>query len=184
MPLANEAFTDNVRRFCQWVESGTHDLETARQLLLALMQGIPFLTVSEAQDDEPQYPQRDYEGWKADYQRFSDFPFQYYREVYSPCKLDDEPPLIGDVHDDFADIYGELWHGLQAWDRGDAVYAISYWRDSYFRHWGHHASSAIHALDEYYRNMKNAEEDAALEDEPPPPPATSDGSGGGLSPMS
>lgn len=162
MYLAIETFAENVRHFCQWVESEPHDVQTARQLLLALMQGIPYLVVSDNQRDaEPEYPSRGHESWQVDIKRISDFAFQYYREVFSPCNVDDEPPVCGDVYDDLADIYGDLWHGLQAWDRGDGVYAVSYWRDSYFQHWGHHASSAIYAIDEYYRKTKNGEQDAA-----------------------
>jgi uncharacterized protein DUF5063 len=89
--------------------------------------------------------------WQADHKRFSDFPFQYYRGVFSSCDLDDAAADTGDVHDDLADIYGELWHGLQGLDQGDGVYAAAYWRESYFQHWGHHASSAYYAIDEYYR---------------------------------
>src|SRR5436190_10805786 len=167
MSIAIETFADNVRHFCQWTEGGPHDVETARQLLLALMQGIPYLLVADDErDEEPEYPRREHEGWQADHKRFSDFPFQYYREIFSPCDLDDEPPVGGDVHDDLADIYGDLWHGLQALDRGDATYAVSYWRESYFQHWGHHASSAIYAIDEFYRKTKNGEQDAPLNDGP------------------
>jgi hypothetical protein len=121
------------------------------------MQGIPYLVVSEARVDSPDYARRDHEGWKADHQRFKDFPFQYYREMFSPCDLDDEDPVTGDIHDDLADIYGDLWHGLQALDRGDGVYAVKYWRESYFQHWGHHAASAVYVIDEYYRRIKNGE---------------------------
>jgi hypothetical protein len=160
MSLAIETFAENVRHFCQWAESRKHDVETPRQLLLALMQGIPYLVVPDAQEEESEYPERGHEGWQVDHKRFSDFPFQHYREVFSPCDLDDEAPVTGDVHDDFADIYGDLWHGLQALDRGDGVYAVRYWRESYFQHWGHHASSAIYAIDEYYRRTKNGEQDA------------------------
>ena len=161
MSFAIETFADNVRHFCRWSEGGSHDVETARQLLLALLQGIPYLaTGSNESDEEAKYPRREHEGWLADHKRFSDFPFQYYREIFSPCDLDDEPPVGGDVHDDLADIYGDLWHGLQALDRGDAAYAVSYWRESYFQHWGHHASSAIYAIDEFYRTTKNREQDA------------------------
>jgi hypothetical protein len=155
MSLAIETFAGNVRQFCQWAESCNHDLETARQLLLALMQGVPYLLISNAREDEPEYPQRECEGWQADHKRFSDFPFQYYREVFSPCDLDEAAPVIGDVHDDLADIYGELWHGLQALDQGDGAYAAAYWRESYSMHWGHHASSAFYAIDEYYRRSKS-----------------------------
>ena len=73
--------------------------------------------------------------------------------------------MTGDIHDDFADIYGDLWHGLQAFDRGDGVYAVGHWRASYFQHWGHHASLAIYVIDEYYRKTKNGEQDAGPNDE-------------------
>lgn len=156
MSLAIETFAENVRHFCQWVESSNHDVETARQLLLALMQGVPHLIVSDdLREHESQHPRRGYEGWEADYKRLSDFPIQHYREIFSPCVLNDEPPVGGDLHDDLADIYGDLWHGLHALDSGDGIYAVSYWRESYFQHWGHHASSAVYAIDEYYRMMRN-----------------------------
>src|SRR5947207_1285155 len=116
MSLAVETFTENVRHFCRWAESDTHHVQTARQLLLALMQGIPHLVHSDIGAKQSDYPRRGHEGWQADHKRFSDFPFQYYREIFSPCDLDDETPVTGDVHDDLADIYGDLWHGLQALD--------------------------------------------------------------------
>ena len=47
MSLAIEAFVDNVRRYCEWVESEHHDLLTARQLLMrghaSLAQSLPIL---------------------------------------------------------------------------------------------------------------------------------------------
>ena len=151
MSPAIETFAENVRHFCQWAESTKHDVQTARQLLLALMQGIPYLTVVGADDSEREYPRRNYDQWKADHQRFADFGFQFYREVFAPCDIDGEAAITGDVHDDFADIYGDLCHGLQALDQGDGVYAVRYWRESYFQHWGHHISAAIYAIDEFYR---------------------------------
>jgi hypothetical protein len=62
MSLAIETFADNVRHFCRWVETDRHDVQTVRQLLLALMQGITYLTVSEPEDErEREYPRRDYD---------------------------------------------------------------------------------------------------------------------------
>src|SRR5579859_5134230 len=73
MSLAIDTFAENVRRFCQWTEAGPHDIETARQLLLALMQGVPYLVVGEDErGDEPEYPRRQHEGWQLDHKRFSD----------------------------------------------------------------------------------------------------------------
>ncbi|EEF62830.1 DUF5063 domain-containing protein [Pedosphaera parvula] len=146
-----EEFVNNVRKFCQWAESSQHEVQTARELLLALMQGVSYLPADYTEESETEYPERSREDWKADYKRFADFPFQYYWKIFSPCNLDEETPVTGDVHDDLADIYEDLWHGLQALDLGDATYARNYWYESYFIHWGHHASSAVYAVDEYFR---------------------------------
>ena len=127
MSLAIEAFLENARGFCSWVESEKHDVTTLRQLLLALMQGVPYLVTQAGSGKEWEYPQRGHEGWQSDHKRF--IPLQYYRQVFSPCDLDEDAPVTGDVHDDLADIYSGLWHGLQALDRGDGVYAVRYWRD-------------------------------------------------------
>ena len=56
--------------------------------------------------------------------RFKDFPF-HYRETFKPLDLSEEPTVC-DIHDDFADIYGDLWHGLKALELGDGVYAIEH----------------------------------------------------------
>ena len=86
-----------------------------------------------------------------DIRMFSDLPFQFYRVVFDPHNLDaTDEPVMGDLHDDLADIYGELWHGLQAYRGGDFDVALSLWVDSYFIHWGRHASSALAAIDTYY----------------------------------
>ena len=120
MSLDIEAFSENVRQYCQWVESSEHDLQSARQLLLVLLQAIPYLTVPDATDKpEQDYPSRDHAKWESDHNRLADLPLQYYREVFAPCDLDEEPPVTADLRDDLADIYGELWHGLQALNSGD-----------------------------------------------------------------
>ena len=67
MSLAIETFADNVRQFCQWAESGPHDVQTMRQLLLALMQGIPYLLVSDDQSEKPAYPSRGHAEWQMDH---------------------------------------------------------------------------------------------------------------------
>jgi hypothetical protein len=153
MSRSVEEFIENVRKFCQWTESSQHDLQTARELLLALMQGVASLPAdSKQEDNEKNYPERVHEDWKADVQRFGDFPFQYYKQVFSSADLDEIEVVTGDVCDDLADVYGELWHGLQALDLGDFQYAVNYWHSSYFIHWGHHASAAAHAIDEHFRN--------------------------------
>ena len=67
MSLALEAFVENVREFCDWIESDQHTLQPVRQTLLALLQGTPYLVVSgstePAADD---FPRRNIvAGWRT-----------------------------------------------------------------------------------------------------------------------
>jgi hypothetical protein len=155
LPAVN-AFIGNVRAFCAWVESDKHDCLTARQLLLVLMHAIPDLRLQdEVEPPGEEIPRREYDGWKSDFARFDDLPFHFYRTVHSSCDVDDDDSVVGDLRDDLADIYGDLWHGLMALDRGHAAYAVEHWHDSYCYHWGHHASQAVHAIDDYFRKTEN-----------------------------
>jgi len=157
MSLAIEAFVDNVRRFCEWTESDRHDLLTARQLLLALMQSIPYLTVDRTSLTGEGMSSRTHDEWKAVHQRFGDLPFQHYRQVFSPLDLNEDEVVTGDLHDDLADIYWDLCAGLNALDAGRGADAIDHWRSSYFMHWGYHAASAIQAIDQCYRDKEGGE---------------------------
>ena len=156
MSLAAESFTENVERFCEWAEAEKHGLIEARQHLLALATSIPRLEnyrESELGDDE--LPRRGYEGWKEDHERFGDLPFQYYMSVFDSHDLENrDEPVTGDLHDDFADIYGDLWRGLEAHKAGRIKEALSIWIESYFCHWGNHAASALKAIDDYYRRNR------------------------------
>jgi len=140
--------------FCEWAESDEHDLMSARSHLISLMSCIPAVEdLRYASDSEVEYAYREHEGWEKDIRRFGDLSFQYYRVVFDPHDTDSEQePVMGNLHDDLADIYGDLWHGLQAMNDGDESEALSLWINSYFYHWGQHASSALHAIDTYYRD--------------------------------
>ncbi|HMP71534.1 MAG TPA: DUF5063 domain-containing protein [Pirellulaceae bacterium] len=152
MSLAIEAFVDNTRRYCDWIESDRHDVASVRQLLLALLQGVPYLITSGTDGcEDGDFPRREHDGWTKDVARLSDLPLQYYRVAFAPLAVDDESTVVGDVCDDLADIYSDLWHGLQAYDAGATIYAVNYWRDSYRDHWGQHATGAIAAIDAYIR---------------------------------
>ena len=143
MSLAIEAFIDNARTYCELIESDRHDLGTLRQTLLALMQGVPYLIANGADDgNDIEFPRRGHDGWTQDVSRLSDLPLQYYRMAFNPLESEDESTVVGDVCDDLVDIYGDLWHGLQAHDVGVKIYAVNYWRDSYRDYWGHHAIGA------------------------------------------
>ena len=156
MALAIESFVLNVEQFCEWSSAEKHDFIEARQLLLSLMSSIPYLQDFRYKGTEDiEAPSRGHEQWKVDHKHFSDLPFQHYQVVFDPHDLDlTETSVMGDLHDDLADILGDLWSGLELHRSGHQVEALSHWIDSYFYHWGHHASSALRALDEFYRTKQ------------------------------
>ena len=155
MSFAADTFVENVERFCEWSEGREHKLVEARQHLISLMASIPWLgEFRNGGSCEESFPRRGHEGWQEDHRRFADLPFQHYRMVFDPHDLESaEEAVLGDLHDDFADIYGDLWHGLQAHRSGQTEEALSLWVGSYFIHWGHHASSALNVIDEYWRRL-------------------------------
>ena len=153
MSLAVESFIESVERFCEWSEANQHDYLEARQHLLTLMASIPHLAEHRYSGDGGiTAPSRGSEQWQCDHKHFSDLPFQYYQVIFNPHDLNQtDDPVTGDLHEDLADIFGDLWGGLELHRAGHKVEALSHWVDSYFYHWGHHASSSLCALDEFYR---------------------------------
>jgi len=160
MSIAAENFSETVERFCEWFEGTHHDLVEARQLLVSLITSIPYISCFRYSGTcDQDFPRREHSGWQADHKHCSDLPFQYYRIVFDPFDFDStDEPVAGDLHDDLADIYGDLWHGLQARHSGEVMEALSIWVDSYFFHWGHHATSALYAIDAFYRQGLNQSE--------------------------
>ncbi|WP_378080083.1 DUF5063 domain-containing protein [Cerasicoccus arenae] len=159
MSLASEAFTENVIAFCEWAEGKKHSLLEARQRILALMSSIPHLeSFRGAIESDEEHERRGHEGWKEDCERLSDLPFQYYNTIFDPHDFEEkEKAIVGDLSDDLSDIYGDLFHGLSAYKKGSKREAIGIWVDSYFYHWGHHASQALWAIDQFYRNNQGSE---------------------------
>ncbi len=145
--MSPETFTSLVRQYCAWVESDRHDAPSVHKILLALLESAPGLrtvTGQPAQREAPGLPQE--VRW-ADTKRFADFPFQSYRAIFWRNEVHAEGSFTENIHLDFLHIYAELHHGLQFIDSGDVTGAISHWRNSYFFHWGHHASAAIWAIE-------------------------------------
>ncbi len=171
--MSPETFIDHVRSFCQWADSNSHDLETVDRLLLALIEEAPTLRTARPIFAEPVplgLPQ-DVE-WR-DTKRFADFPFQCYYPVLWSDVTHPEGAFTDDIWVDFSHIYAELRHGLEAVERGETASAIKYWRDSYFFHWGHHASAAVWAIQEHLTRMKNEEAAASPRRGPTQPPGDS-----------
>jgi hypothetical protein len=157
-----EKFAEIARSFCAWAEGDVHNVADARRLLLELLLQVTMIREVASTDasiastcdesDEPEFARRGIDGWKKDCKRFSDLPFQHYLMMYSPLDPAERVPVAFDLHDDLADIFGDLWHGLQAYEAGACDYAADHWIESYRYHWGHHATGALYALDEHLRS--------------------------------
>jgi len=159
--MSPEAFTVYVRQYCEWAESNTHDVDTVHQLLLALMQHAPSLKTSSGFPSERTFPGLPREVPWAETKRYADFPFQCYPGVFWPYEMHPEGPFTENIHEDFAHIDAELRHGLQAMEQAGITHGLRYWRDSYFFHWGHHASAAVWAIEWDQEKVKNSEPSAA-----------------------
>ncbi len=172
MSQVAESFTENVISFCEWAEGDEHNFLEARQHLLTLMQSIPYLeSFRGGNESDADFARRKHEGWKEDLKRFADLPFDYYRSVFDPHDFAEKDEIVtGSLCDDLADIYGDLFEGREAYKKGFKKEAIAIWVDSYFYHWGHHASQALLAIDEYYRQNYGCEQGAALNSEKRPAP--------------
>ena len=151
MPFAIETFVDEARHYCELIETNRFDIHTIRQTLLLLMHGVSNLTIDLMNDEcAVEFPHRTYEE-RRDFLRLADLPFQFYQEIFDPFCFEDQSIVTGDLCDDLADIYGELWHGLQAHAAGETIYAVNHWITSCERHWGRHAISAVTAIDAHIR---------------------------------
>lgn len=129
----------------------------ARQHILTLMTSLPHLEEHRyAGNDEITAPSRGHEQRQRDHKHFSDLPFHYCQVIFDPHDLNQtDDSVTGDLHDDLADIFGEIWGGLELPRSGHTIEALSHWVDSYFYHWEHHASSALRAIDEFYHAEQN-----------------------------
>ena len=109
MPSSIESFVGNARIFCELVQAESHDVKELRRALLALMQGVLHLDRSLNDDIAgAEFPRRGHDGWIEDVSRLADLPLQYYGMDFNPLALDRDSWMVGDLCDDFADIYAEL----------------------------------------------------------------------------
>ncbi|MDQ8203969.1 DUF5063 domain-containing protein [Pelagicoccus sp. SDUM812003] len=153
-----KAFLATVSRFIEWIETGKHDLISARELLVDLIKDIHRLEKYrdfEPMDDE--FERREHEGWKEDIQKLKDLPFQYYAEIFDPHNFEKAEVVTGDLMDDFADIYGDLYVANQALKKGYETEALRISISMYFMHWGYHVNSALRAIDEFYIHYYESE---------------------------
>jgi hypothetical protein len=139
------AFIDNVK---SWEpEAGR---EQAMRLLCALYSAgieLPY-TFDEASPDAPDLPEA---RWDEVFKAVGQLDLQYYfdddGEELSPdaSNMKGERSL-GDFCDDLADIYRDIWGGLELYRAGEIAGAVWEWRFHYRAHWGTHALNALRAL--------------------------------------
>jgi hypothetical protein len=98
-----------------------------------LSEGLPDADVSEAQLASVK-------------RRISKMPVRFYSEIFDPFEQPTEEAVVGDLVDDFSDIFRDVATGLMLFDRGEVAEAQWQWAFNFWIHWGKHAASAIRAL--------------------------------------
>lgn len=73
-------------------------------------------------------------------------PLDHYGEVFDPCTLPPQEPVVGWFADDLADIWHDVITGLNAYEAGRINDALWQWSFNLQCHWGEHATGAIRAL--------------------------------------
>jgi hypothetical protein len=114
-------FAEVARRYCAWVESETGDPidQKIHKPALGLKERV--------------------------LQRVCAVPFRHYWNTFDPLK-ENEQPVCGDLPDDLADIWLDLWEGLCLFDAGHSLEANFHWRVLYDSHWGQHVLDAQRAI--------------------------------------
>ena len=98
-------FISTVRDYCTWVESAPasqiDEATKAVKLLSALYHHVIELCPRDSGEDIDEERISDDE-WKKVYRRFGALPFNYYSDIFSPAKMNEEKPHTGDLADDLA----------------------------------------------------------------------------------
>jgi len=146
-----EQFIIIARRFCNWATSDyPANLQSVKQALELITElylcGIRLTSeVQEVEEPTPIVETR--ESMRSTvFTHAGNLPLNYYSEVFNPLTIPAEEPVIGDLADDIADIYGDIEYGLSLVDAGFTEHAVWEWVFRMQTHWGEHATSAIRAL--------------------------------------
>ena len=142
-------FAKVAEQFVAWAEtapqSSTNEVIRALQILSSLYQQALQLDV-QFQDSYPEPDDISHEYRDNIFKRFGTLPFNYYSKCFDPHNVPDELPVIADVADDLADIWFDLRKGLCLFSAGQVQAAGYEWQQSFWQHWGAHATGAINAL--------------------------------------
>jgi hypothetical protein len=144
---ALDRFAALADRFQVWAAEGTDTGAAAgRQALTHLAALFAAALALPAADREGDISERiSDDEWKRVFEACRRLPVTYYGAIFDPLKLPPEPPSVGDVADDLADIYRDVVSGLRAFRQGEPG-AVWHWRFTFWEHWGRHAVSAMAAL--------------------------------------
>jgi hypothetical protein len=145
-----DQFALHARGFRDWVDGGTDKgaaaarsaLKHVTRLYLSAL-SLPSPYSSETDRDAERVGRTELQ---RVYQAMSCLPLHYYSKVFDPLPVSAQSPVVGDLADDLADIYGEVMAGLRAYEAGDRANAIWEWGFGFIHHGGEHATSAIRAL--------------------------------------
>lgn len=116
---------------------------TPLRLLLDLVRAALDLPDVEAGDEEP--ASLDHAAWKRMHASFATLRAPQYYATADPDEIEGEP-LVGDLHDDLADVWRDLRPSLDLFDAGARDAAAWHWRFDFTSHWGEHAVEAIRVL--------------------------------------
>jgi hypothetical protein len=152
------SFKDIATEYCAWVEKrevredvGIWLSQILAELILEAYR-IPDDELADAgASEENRYKARDYQEVRAS---LPELPIQYYREVFDNLDLESDEAVMGDLHDDVADIYRELKEGLFIYEHDSPSKAERFWRQLFRYHWGEHATGALRALYWHVRNKE------------------------------
>ena len=149
-----EEFSRVAKEYCEWCLSPPgeepSEVRTALSLLLRLYSQALALQFPKDMDDDLEGERPDETTRKKVFERAGALPFNNYSSVFDPHVVPPEEPVVGDLADDIADIYRDLFEGLSLYRSGHLAEAEWEFLNSFQSHWGRHASSAIHALDRWF----------------------------------
>ncbi len=141
----------NVERFAQathalrtWLKSAPAMSPTTCRDLAHRLADLCALALRLPEHDAPDVPRPKHDVEPLDLD-FGELDF--YREIFDAYAEDE--PVVGSLSDDVRDVYSDLMQGLAIFERGqpaDLRAAAWTWRESFYGHWGEHATSALRAL--------------------------------------
>ncbi|MDA0242702.1 MAG: DUF5063 domain-containing protein [Chloroflexi bacterium] len=151
-----EKFNTAALAYCKWAEGDAKSpeqdvVEALRHLtkLYALALSLPDI---HGEEDALNLSVDDF---KHLVQRFSNLPFELYAVCFNPLDLD-KSHVVGSISDDLADIWRDLYSGVNLYSAGHQSAAAWHWRFHFLSHWGRHVVSAISALHVWLANNPSA----------------------------